>query len=301
MNREIGSINELALFAGAGGGILGSVLIGWRTVCAVEIDSYCREVLLQRQKDGLLPLFPIWDDVRTFDGGNWRGSVDVISAGFPCQPFSVAGKKLGDKDERNLWPDTIRIIREVGPRFCILENVPGLLAHGYVGRVFGDLAESGYDCRWDCIPASSIGANHQRDRLWIVAYTTERTDQQSIAQSGERKISASHERSNAEVAHTQIEPERRLPFRKSEKISLTRINGEDLAHTHGSGFGEQWWPKPIQKKQPPSQRIRWWETEPSVGRVANGVAHRVDQLRALGNGQVPGVVENAWGKLTENF
>lgn len=108
-------MNELALFAGAGGGILGGILSGFRTVCAVEIEPYCREVLLRRQRDGVLPLFPIWDDVQTFDGRAWRGLVDVVTAGFPCQPFSVAGKNAGESDERNLWPETIRVIWEVGP------------------------------------------------------------------------------------------------------------------------------------------------------------------------------------------
>ena len=91
-----GGLRELALFAGAGGGILGGILLGWRTVCAVEIDAYCRHVLLARQRDGILDRFPIWDDVCTFDGRPWRGSVDVISGGFPCQDISVAGRGGGD-------------------------------------------------------------------------------------------------------------------------------------------------------------------------------------------------------------
>lgn len=166
-------MNELALFAGAGGGILGSILLGWRTVCAVEIDRYCACRLMQRQNEGLLEPFPIWDDVRTFDGTAWRGCVDVVSAGFPCQPFSVAGRNKGHADERNLWPDTIRIIRDVGPRFAFLENVPGLLAHEYFGTILGELAESGYDARWRCLSAAEVGAPHLRDRLWIVANARE--------------------------------------------------------------------------------------------------------------------------------
>lgn len=162
-------MNELSLFAGAGGGILGGVLSGFRTVCAVEKEPYCREVLLRRQRDGVLPLFPIWDDIRTFDGRPWRGAVDIVTAGFPCQPFSVAGKRLGADDERNLWPDTIRIIREVRPRFAMLENVPGLVSGGYLGRVAGDLAEAGYDSRWDCLSAAEVGAPHRRARFWLVA------------------------------------------------------------------------------------------------------------------------------------
>lgn len=164
-------MNELALFAGAGGGILGGVLSGFRTVCAVEAEPYCREVLLQRQRDGVLSMFPIWDDIRTFDGRKWRGLVDVITAGFPCQPFSNAGTRRGEDDERNMWPETIRCIREVRPERILLENVPGLVSCGYLARILGDLAEAGYDSEWDCISAESVGAPHIRNRLWIVAHT----------------------------------------------------------------------------------------------------------------------------------
>ena len=165
-------MNELSLFTGAGGGLLGSRLLGWRTVCAVEREPYCIESLQQRQRDGLLEHFPIWDDVQTFDGRPWRGCVDIISAGFPCQPFSVAGQQQAADDERNMWPQTIRIVREVRPRWVLLENVPGLLAssHGYMHTILGDLAESGFDCRWECISAESVGAPHRRDRLWIVCH-----------------------------------------------------------------------------------------------------------------------------------
>jgi len=164
-------VNELALFAGSGGGLLASqYLLGWRCVCAVEREAYRQANLLARQADGLLLPFPIWSDVRTFDGRPWRGLVDVVTGGFPCQPWSVAGKRQGQADDRNLWPDTKRIIREVGSEFVFLENVPNLLAHRYFGRILADLAALGYRVTWDCIPASAVGANHQRDRLWILAH-----------------------------------------------------------------------------------------------------------------------------------
>jgi DNA (cytosine-5)-methyltransferase 1 len=99
--------------------------------------------------------------------------VDIVSAGFPCQPYSVAGKRDGEKDERNLWPDTIRIIREVGAEQVFLENVPGLLADGYARRIYGELAESGDDIEWDCISASAVGAWHRRERLWVLAHAHE--------------------------------------------------------------------------------------------------------------------------------
>jgi DNA (cytosine-5)-methyltransferase 1 len=114
-------MRELALFAGAGGGILGGKLLGWRTVCAVEIDPYCQRVLFARQRDGMLEPFPIWDDVRTFDGTRWRGHVDVISGGFPCQPFSSAAR--GRNNAIDLWPEMLRIISECRPGYVSAENV----------------------------------------------------------------------------------------------------------------------------------------------------------------------------------
>lgn len=163
-------MRELSLFTGVGGGLLGTKLLGWTCVCAVEIEPYCQEVLVRRQADGWLDPFPIWPNVRTFDGTAWRGRVDVVTAGFPCQPFSVAGKRRGADDERNGWPDTARIIGEVRPRYALLENVPGLLDSGYFGRVLGDLADLGYDATWGVFSASGSGAPHPRRRLWMVAH-----------------------------------------------------------------------------------------------------------------------------------
>jgi DNA (cytosine-5)-methyltransferase 1 len=163
-------LNELALFAGAGGGILGSHLLGNRTVCAVEIDPYCREVLLRRQEEKHIPPFPIWDDARTFDGEPWRSIVDLVTAGFPCQPFSEAGLRLAEKDPRNMWPETIRIVREVGPQHVLLENVPGLLRTGYFGAILRDLSDAGFDAEWRIVSAGECDAPHLRKRLWIHAY-----------------------------------------------------------------------------------------------------------------------------------
>src|SRR5690554_793480 len=163
-------LRELALFAGAGGGILGGHLLGWRTVCAVEFDPYAASVLAARQNDGVLPPFPIWDDVCTFDGRPWKGLVDVVSGGFPCQDISVAGKGAGIDGERSgLWGEMARIIREVRPRFVFVENSPVLTSRG-LGRVLGDLAAMGYDAEWGVLGASDVGAPHQRKRIWIVAH-----------------------------------------------------------------------------------------------------------------------------------
>jgi len=161
-------MNELALFAGVGGGILGGKLLGWRTVCAVEWEPYAASVLMARQNDGTLPPFPIWDDVRTFDGKPWRGIVDVVSGGFPCQDISTAGKGAGIDGERSgMWREMARIICEVRPRFVFVENAPTLTSRG-LGRVLGDLAKMGYNGKWGVLGAHHIGARHKRDRLWLV-------------------------------------------------------------------------------------------------------------------------------------
>ena len=163
-------MNELHLFAGAGGGILGGILLGHTTVCAVEIEPYCRRVLLQRQRDGILPKFPIWDDVTTFNGKPWRGKVDVVCGGFPCQDISAAGKGAGITGERSgLWGEMARIISEIRPKYIFVENSPMLTIRG-LGRVIGDISELGYDARWGVLGAYHVGAPHRRERIWIVAH-----------------------------------------------------------------------------------------------------------------------------------
>ena len=162
-------MRELALFAGAGGGILAGKLLGWRTVCAVELDAYCRSVLLARQRDGILEPFPIWDDVRTFDGRPWKGRIDVLSGGFPCQDISPAGTRTGLSGARSgLWVEMARIIREVDPRQVWVENSAALVIRGlHVG--LADLAEMGFDARWGVFSAGDAGARHERERLFILA------------------------------------------------------------------------------------------------------------------------------------
>ena len=163
-------LNELALFAGAGGGILGGKLLGWRTVCAVEIEGFPRDRLMQRQNEGHFEPFPIWDDVRTFDGRPWSGIVDVVSGGFPCQDISSAGKGRGLEGERSgLWGQMRRIICEVRPRFAFMENSPMLTLRG-LDRVLGDLAELGFDANWGVLGCGSFGAPHDRERAWVLAW-----------------------------------------------------------------------------------------------------------------------------------
>ena len=162
-------MRELALFAGAGGGILGGKLLGWRTVCAVEWEPYAAGVLAQRQNDKVLEPFPIWDDVQTFDGRPWAGSIDVVSGGFPCQDISTAGKRAGIDGQRSgMWKHMARVVGEVRPAFVFVENSPALTFRG-LGTVLGDLAEMGFDAAWGVLSAADFGAPHLRERIWIVA------------------------------------------------------------------------------------------------------------------------------------
>lgn len=173
-----GGLRELALFAGAGGGILGGHLLGWRCVCAVEWEPYPAGVLIARQNEGILPPFPIWDDVQTFDGRPWRGLVDVVSGGFPCQDISAAGKGAGITGERSgMWKHMARIIGEVRPRFALVENSPVLTSRG-LDVVLGDLAALGYDAEWGVLGACDAAAPHKRERIWVLASdsTGERLD-----------------------------------------------------------------------------------------------------------------------------
>jgi DNA (cytosine-5)-methyltransferase 1 len=165
-------MNELALFAGAGG-VLPGQLLGWTPVCAVELDPYCRSVLLQRQRDGLLPTFPIWDDIKTFDGKPWKGTIDVVSGGWPCTDISTSkgkGKGLAGPSS-GLWFEMLRIIGEVQPTFVFAENSSSLRSRG-LGTVIKGLTKLGYDVRWGMLGAWHVGstpAPHKRNRAWIYA------------------------------------------------------------------------------------------------------------------------------------
>jgi DNA (cytosine-5)-methyltransferase 1 len=158
-------LNELALFAGAGGGLLNSRLLGWNTACAVEHDPYAAAVLLARQNDGSLDPFPIWDDARTFDGRPWQGRIDVVSGGFPCQAYSTAaaGKNIAD----DLWPEMRRIVADVAPWYVFAENV----SRRAIDRAADDLEAMGYAVRCVEVSAADMGADHIRSRCWLLAYT----------------------------------------------------------------------------------------------------------------------------------
>lgn len=248
-------MRELALFAGAGGGILGGHLLGWRTVCAVERDAYAAQVLAQRQNDGILRPFPIWSDVCSFDGKPWRGVVDVVSGGFPCQDISAAGSGAGiDGNRSGLWRQMARIIGEVRPRFVFVENSPLLVGRG-LAMVISDLAKMGFDSEWCCLSASDLGASHQRDRIWIVSHAT-----------GQHGISRD-----------------------------SMVQGEDWTASAQSGGLAGTSAHPIWRNGD-----TWSQREPVLCRVADEVAFAVDRLKAIGNGQVPGVAATAFKLLTNS-
>ena len=164
-------LNELALFAGGGGSILAGCLLDWRTRCAVEIDAGARQIILDRQRDRVIDRFPIWDDIRTFDGKTWKGSIDIITGGFPCQDISQCWKGAGITGKRSgLWDEMSRVIGEVQPRITFIENSPLLVKRGFC-RVLADLAKMGMYAQWGCFRASEAGACHQRERIFILAYS----------------------------------------------------------------------------------------------------------------------------------
>ena len=273
-------MNELALFSGVGGGILAGHLLGWRTVAAVEIEDYPRRVLLQRQADGILPRFPIWDDVCTFDGKPWKGKVDVISGGFPCQDISCAGKGEGITGERSgLWGEFARIIFQVRPSYVFVENSPMLTLRG-LDRVLGDLSEMGYNAKWGIVGADDVGAPHRRKRIWIVANAS--GGRFSEPRSGKDEQSRRAETIGAGEAMANTESLRSGELQNQVGPKGTQNSHElfGISHRLSNGSG-------------------WWTTEPRLGRVANGVANRVDRLKAIGNGQVPAVAALAWKILKD--
>lgn len=308
--RPPAGLRELALFAGTGGGILGGQLLGWRTVCAVENDRYAAAVLAQRQTDGLLHPFPIWDDVRTFRGHPWRGAVDVVSGGFPCQDISLAGSGKGLSGERSgLWTHMFRIVREVVPRFVFVENSPALTFRG-LDQVLWDLASVGYDAAWGVLGAIDVGAPHRRDRIWILAHAHHDRWRFAVQPQSERRSEiaadagsdgavltlADTDRHGGERRRSVASPKtERRPSGAAARCCAHVADSHSLRAAQPQGGDGQLrrWPE----HGAPAQVPEWWSSEPCVGRVAYGVAHRVDRLRAIGNGQVPAVAAGAFTQL----
>lgn len=166
-------MNELALFAGVGGGILGTHQLGINTVCAVERNEHRRLVLMQRQNEGHIPAFPIWDDIYTFGGKCWRGTIDIISGGFPCQAFSSAAR--GRNNATNLWPEMLRVISETEPSYVFAENVTAKA----IEKAASDCSDMGYKTEILSLGARDLGADHERERFWLLAYADDKSQLRS--------------------------------------------------------------------------------------------------------------------------
>lgn len=296
-------VNGLALCAGAGGLELGlaTAIPGYRTVCYVERELAAAAVLAARMEDGSLAPALIWDDVATFDGRAWRGVVDIVSAGFPCQPFSVAGKRRGIEDERWIWGDIARVIREVGPSIVFLENVRGILAgHGGLDILFADLADMGFDAEWCVLPASAAGAPHRRERVFILAYSrhTERPGRDDKEGRAEGEACAEPAPCSGDLDDTICErSEGGVPGRSTDAQGWEEP--DELAGQSGGVFppgpGEldRW--RAILARHPELAPA----TEPAVRGMADGMASqlgltRAQKLRMLGNGVVPQQAALAW-------
>lgn len=279
-------MRELALFSGAGGGILASVILGWRTVCAVELNTYAASVLVARQNDGILPPFPIWSDILSFDGHPWRGAVDIVSGGFPCQDISAAGKGEGLSGGRSgLWFEMLRVIKEVRPSFVFIENSPMLARRG-LGTVLEGLAQAGYDAAWTVLGADDVEAPHIRKRMWILAQAHDSRWHQLLPHPDNK--GAGWWQQQQESPSLQVGEMADSSSERHQAADLfCRDSGETerpprgLAGACGSYPNGAAW-------------TDWWQAEPGVGRVADGVAHRMERIRALGNGQVPLVAATAF-------
>jgi DNA (cytosine-5)-methyltransferase 1 len=254
-----------SLFSGIGGFDLGFQRAGIETAWQVEIDGYCRRVLERHFPNAIR-----FEEIRTVGSHN-LSKVDILSGGFPCQDISNAGRRAGIDGERSgLWSEYSRIIRELRPRYVVVENVSALLVRG-IERVLGDLAACGYDAEWDCIRASDVGAPHRRERVWIVAYPS-----RYLRRTSRHARSQPFDGSGAEVSNGY---RKRLPLGFAEALGETTGN-EKSERFHIPG-GE------------------WWAVEPDVGRVAHGIPSRVDRLRGLGNAIVPQIAEYIGRRIIE--
>lgn len=283
-----------SLFSGIGGLDLGLERAGMRVVWQAEIDPYCSHVLAKHW-----PTTPNLGDVTSIDWAEVP-RVDLIAGGYPCQPFSVAGRQQGERDPRHLWPHMLAALRVLRPRWALLENVAGHLALGF-GRVLGDLAEIGYDAEWDCIPAAAVGAHHRRDRVFVVAYPQRdgrRLQPESFAgRSGPSLAGDDGQNRQPPIDTTDGRPQGRHADRRGDEMADPDRTGPSWRPGEAGGR-----PRTARGAQPErlGGRLSWqrpasrgdWAAEPDVGRVAHGVPARVDRLRALGNAVVPQVAEH---------
>ena len=269
----------LDLFSGIGGFSLGLERAGMSTVAMCEKDPYCRKILAKHWPD-----LTIHEDIRNLDGKRYAESIDLVCGGFPCQPFSVAGKRKGTNDDRHLWPEMLRVIKESRPRWVIGENVFGFVNMA-LDDVQADLEREHYEVRKFVLPAVAVDAKHRRDRIILIAYSNspavwDRTERQEIGrdhlQAGRQTITPNDGTAQS-LANTQ-----------SERVQGLWSGREQEPHAHERQE------LPMCESQRP--RPTYWETEPCVGRVADGVPNRVDRIRGLGNAVVPQLIQ-AIGEL----
>jgi DNA (cytosine-5)-methyltransferase 1 len=306
-----------SLFSGIGGLDLGLERAGMEVRWQIENNAYCQRVLAKHW-----PAVPRYGDIKEVDPSELE-SVDVICGGFPCQPVSLAGKGRAQDDERWLWPEFVRVVRHLRPHYVLVENVPGLLVRG-MGDVLGALAGLGYDAEWQSIPATAVGAPHLRYRVLVVAYaSSEPVGPEQVGQHwGGGPSVAGHDGVHGPVADASggggedqpvrsdssalpVSPELGAGHRAAsggapEGAELTGrgtgVVAQAVAHAECSRhrpevLGEEAGRTFAFGSAGRAGGSGWWEVEPNVGRVAHGVPHRLDRLRALGNAVVPQVAE----------
>ena len=287
-------MRHLDLFSGIGGFALAARWVGWETVGFCEIDPYCQKVLRKHWPD-----VPIYEDVRELDGQDYKGAVDIITGGFPCQDISLAGKGVGIDGERSgLWSELARIIGEIRPAYAVMENVSALLGRG-LDRVAGDLAEIGYDCEWHCIPASAIGAPHRRDRIWIIAYASS-VGICDLPECGGLSDEDQHT-AEAEQGRDEFAPRAQANGKRKSLADPNGFRGNRSSTEQGpagrkifagdSGIQHPAHYAPISEGIRRRESARQWWIEPNVGRVAHGIPNRTHRLKGLGNAVVPQIPE----------
>jgi len=266
MNAAIRRPQFISLFSGIGGFDLGFERAGWTCVAQVEIDAWCQRILTKHWPD--VPKFIDIRDVRRHN----LPQADAIIGGFPCQPHSVAGQQKGATDNRNLWPEYLRIVTELRPLWVVGENVPGLRTT-MLDQVLSDLDSADYTAITLNLPAVAFDAPHRRERLFIVAHANGHDGRSNSA------------RQNARTDGRNIIGWVRPAVSNSKS---TRLATGQQAGKQTSEKTAHW-----RMAQPRPERCggSWWTTEPDVGRMAHGVAHRMDRIRGLGNAVVPQVAE----------
>jgi DNA (cytosine-5)-methyltransferase 1 len=272
-------INGLDLFTGIGG--LTLALSDWvKPVAYCEIDKYAQGVIRSRIADGLLPDAYIHNDIKNLNGEGLK-NVDIIYGGFPCQDISVAGNGKGLAGERSgLFYEILRLAKEIGPTFIFLENVPAIRLRG-LASVGHELALAGYDCRWLSLSAQEIGAPHKRER-WFCLCKRWRPLADPLSPGNGPQFGAMGGQEK------ERESEQTMPFGGS----CAALANPDSLPVWSQQECQQW---SSDKTQP--KHVGWWEAEPAVGRVVNGLPYRLDRLKCLGNGVVPAQAKEAFKRL----